>query len=75
MTDEERARRIIEAILANLDTWTEQALEIADHAHVSTDNKRRGLHLAKSLAQAKASLRRLAGLPDEVPKEAGPGDR
>lgn len=65
LTEEERARRIIDAILSNMDTWIEQAMEISDAAVAITGNKARGLHLAKSLAQAKLTLEKLSKQLDD----------
>lgn len=65
MTDAERARRIIEALLSTIDTWMEQVNEIADAAIPVTGNKARALHLLKAMQQCKISLRKLAGLAEE----------
>jgi hypothetical protein len=65
MTDEERFNRIVQAMLANIEGWKEQAQEIAEHAVPVTGNLGRGLHLLKSLEQASISLRKLADLPPE----------
>jgi hypothetical protein len=65
LSEEERARRIIDAVLSSLDGWYEQAMEISDAAIAVTGNKARGLHLAKSLAQAKLALEKLARQLDD----------
>lgn len=56
----ERAAQVIQALNSTLDSWYEAALEIADNALPVTGNKARGLHLAKSILQAKAVLDKLS---------------
>jgi hypothetical protein len=53
---EEKARRLIEAVRANLDNWCAACEEIAEAAHPVTGNKARALHLQKSLMQAKSAI-------------------
>jgi hypothetical protein len=59
---EERARRIIVAVLQNIDNWRERALEI--EANCSPGNKARALSLARDLELARLSLCRLAEMDD-----------
>lgn len=56
----ERAEKVLEALQSTLDNWYEAALEIADNADPATGNKKRGLHLAKAILQAKSSLDNLS---------------
>lgn len=57
---QERAERIITAVLQNIENWQERVLEIEENANPG--NKIRALSLARDLEMAKLSLRRLAGL-------------
>ena len=59
LSTEEKARRIIAAILGNIDTWAQQCEEIAEAAHTGTGNRARALHLEKALLQAKMTLERI----------------
>jgi hypothetical protein len=63
LTEEERARRIIDAILCNLDTWSDQVSEIADLPDAG--NRKLALHLLKSLMQAKLTLQKLSKQLDD----------
>jgi hypothetical protein len=65
MTDEEKADRLITAVLNSIDTWIEQAAEIESAAIPFTGNKARALHLQRSMLSAKQTLRRLADLPED----------
>lgn len=65
MTDEERAERMVGAMLASLDVWIAQVEEISVNAIPVTGNLGRALHLLKSLEQARITLRKLAGLPEQ----------
>lgn len=65
LTEEERARRIITAIMSNMDAWTEAVTEIADAALPITGNRSRALHLLKSLMQAKLTLEKLSEQLDD----------
>lgn len=65
MTDEEKADRLIAAVLNSIDTWRLQVEEIADAALPVTGNKRRALHLLRAMTQARLTLRNLANLPEE----------
>jgi hypothetical protein len=57
---QERAERIITAVLQNIENWQERVLEIEQNTEHG--NKIRALSLARDLEMAKISLRRLAGL-------------
>jgi len=65
MTDEEKADRLITAVLNSLDTWIQQVVEIESAAIPFTGNKQRALHLQRSMLAAKQTLRNIAGLPEE----------
>jgi hypothetical protein len=65
LTDEEKADRLIAAVLNSIDTWIQQVAEIESAAIPFTGNKARALHLQRSMLSAKQTLRRLAGLPEE----------
>lgn len=52
------ARRVVEAVLANIDNWRERCLEI--EANANPGNKARALSLARDLEQARVSLKRLS---------------
>lgn len=56
------ARRIVCAVLANIDNWRERALEI--EANANPGNKVRALSLARDLEMARLSLKRLAEIND-----------
>ncbi len=60
-----RARRIIVAVLANIDNWCERLEEIAENAIPATGNKARALALERDMVMAKISLCRLAELEGE----------
>jgi hypothetical protein len=60
---EEKARRLVKAVLANIDNWTLRIEEIEAHANVG--NKARALSLLRDMEMAKISLNRMAGLDDE----------
>lgn len=57
------AKRIVCAVLANIDNWRERALEIEQHANVG--NKVRALSLARDLEMARLSLKRLADVRED----------
>lgn len=57
------ARRIVCAVLANIDNWRDRCLEIEQHANPG--NKVRALSLARDLEMARLSLKRLADLRDD----------
>jgi hypothetical protein len=63
LTEEERAARLVEALLASLDEW------IADLGEVESvtlpGSKRHVLHLTRRLAQTRVALRKLSGLPED----------
>lgn len=61
-----RARRIIVAVLANIDNWTQRLDEIAEAAIPATGNKARALALQRDLMLAKISLCRLAEMEDDA---------
>lgn len=56
---DEKARRIVQAVLANIQAWEDRVLEI--EANANPGNKVRALALARDLEQARVSLTRLAG--------------
>ena len=65
---EERANRVVVAVLANIENWRERALEI--EANANPGNKIRALSLARDLEMARLSLCRLAGVPcDKVVRD------
>jgi hypothetical protein len=68
LTDEERAQRMIEAMLSNIEAWREQVEEIAANSIPITGNLGRALHLLKNMEQSRIALRKLAGLPEDTPK-------
>ena len=53
------------AMLNSIDTWIDQAEQIAEAAIPFTGNKARALHLQRSMLAAKQALREIAGLPEE----------
>jgi hypothetical protein len=55
------ARRIVCAVLANIDNWRDRCLEIEEHANPG--NKVRALSLARDLEQCRVSLQRMADNP------------
>jgi len=57
---DEKARRIVKAVLANMDNWTLRAGAIADHCPAGA--KHDALSLQRDLMMAKLSLERLTGL-------------
>lgn len=65
LTDEEKADRLITAVLNSIDTWIQQVVEIESAAVPFTGNKARALHLQRSMLTAKQTLRNIAGLPEE----------
>jgi hypothetical protein len=54
--NEPKVRRLITALVANMDKWATDAAEIADAAHPTTGNKARALHLQRSLITAKNAV-------------------
>jgi hypothetical protein len=56
----EKARRLVVAVLANIEDWERRALEIADAATPVTGNKARALSLARDMEQCRLGLTRLA---------------
>lgn len=58
-----KARRIIKAVLANMDNWTLRVGAIADNCEPG--EKHAALSLQRDLIQAGQSLRRLADLDGE----------
>lgn len=60
---DEKARRVILAVLENIANWEARAEAIADNCPPGC--KREALSLAKDLANAQVSLRRLAGIKEE----------
>ncbi len=58
----EKARRIVRAVLENIENWESRALEIAEHA--TPGNKVRALSLARDMEMARLSLTRLTGMED-----------
>jgi hypothetical protein len=56
----ERARRIIVAVLENVQNWEQRLVEIEQNANVG--NKARALALLRDMEMAKLSLRRLADI-------------
>lgn len=67
--DPERAARLIEAILENVDVWVTQANEIADACPPGA--KSNALHLVRNMAQTRLALRRLSGLDDRLDDSDG----
>lgn len=61
--DPERARRIIIAVLQNIENWEQRLIEIEEHA--IPGNKARVLALMRDVHFAKVSLCRLANLEGE----------
>lgn len=61
--DPAQAERVVSATLENLGDW-ERRLEEIERA-AAPGNKSRVLALLRDVVQVRASLRRLAGLPDE----------
>jgi hypothetical protein len=59
----DQAERIVQATLQNIDDW-ERRLEDIERAAAPGD-KARVLALLRDVVQVRASLRRLAGLPDQ----------
>lgn len=56
-----RLRRLVEAVLLNLDSWVEQGLEGID----GPDPKRALVHLTRNMMMARTSLRSLVNrIPD-----------
>lgn len=62
----ERARQVISALSSTLDGWYEQAIEISEAAIPVTGNKARGLHLARSILQAKLMLDKISEGDDSL---------
>jgi hypothetical protein len=60
LTDEERAQRLIAAMLGSLDTWIAATEQIAGAAAPFTGNKARALHLQRSMLSARQTLLQLA---------------
>jgi PHD/YefM family antitoxin component YafN of YafNO toxin-antitoxin module len=60
---DEKARRLVTAVLHSLAEWEQRCLEIADYANPG--NKVRALSLAKDLEQARVSLQRLVDRADK----------
>jgi hypothetical protein len=56
----EKAQRLVRAVLENVQDWESRALEIADAALPVTGNKARALSLARDMEQCRLSLTRLA---------------
>ena len=53
----DKAKRLVDAVEANLDNWIEQVTEI--EANANPGNKLRSLHLLKSLQQAKSAIKHI----------------
>jgi hypothetical protein len=54
-----KVKRMIDALMANLDNWIAAVEEIEQHATPTTGNKARALHLMRTLEQAKLTLQHL----------------
>lgn len=62
LTKEERAARMVTALLASLDQWI---IDLGEVESVTLPgSKRHVLHLTRSLAQTRLALRKLSGLPE-----------
>lgn len=57
-TEQRRARRIIDAVLSNLDSWIVELTEIEQSA--SPGEKSKPLHLMRNMAQARNALLHLS---------------
>lgn len=58
-----KARRLIAAVLSNLDAWISE-LEIIE-ANANPGNRIRSLHLLRNMAQARMALQRMASDDDD----------
>ena len=61
---DEKARRLTQALLANVDNWQRRAIEIADCCPVGC--KGEALSLARDIEMARTSLARLIAKLDEA---------
>lgn len=55
-----RAKRLMVAVLQNMENWRERSLEIAEDAH--PESRVKALSLARDLEMARISLQRLTGM-------------
>lgn len=60
-----KAKRLMNAVLQNMEDWRDRTLQIADLAHPATGNKARALSLARDLEQCRLSLQRLIGMASD----------
>jgi hypothetical protein len=58
-----KAKRLMIAVLQNMDNWRERTLEIADDCN--PQHKVKALSLARDLEMARVSLLRLSGLKSD----------
>lgn len=65
--EQRRARRVIAAVLSNLDTWVLDLTEIAEA--IPPGEKHKSLHLIRNMAQARSALHHLA---DEISTGSAP---
>lgn len=62
LSPEEKATRIVSALLASLDEWIVELGEV--ESVTLPGSKRHVLHLTKNLTQTRIALRKLLGLPE-----------